>query len=62
MSSTRLQGRVAIVTGAAQGIGAAYARALAAAGACVCVADVLDCNPVASDIRAAGGKIGRAHV
>jgi len=36
----QLQGRVAIVTGAAQGIGAEYARGLAEAGAAVTVADV----------------------
>jgi NAD(P)-dependent dehydrogenase (short-subunit alcohol dehydrogenase family) len=61
MSSTRLQGRVAIVTGAAQGIGAAYARALAAAGASVCVADVLDCDAVVKDIGAAGGAAIAVH-
>lgn len=36
----RLDGKVAIVTGAAQGIGAAYAAALAAAGASVSLWDV----------------------
>ncbi|MBO3749596.1 SDR family oxidoreductase [Streptosporangiaceae bacterium NEAU-GS5] len=36
----RFDGKVAIVTGAAQGIGEAYARALAAEGASVVVADV----------------------
>ncbi|MQY03093.1 SDR family oxidoreductase [Actinomadura macrotermitis] len=36
----RFEGRVAVVTGAAGGIGEAYARALAAEGAAVVVADV----------------------
>ncbi len=37
---TRFDGKIAIVTGAAGGIGEAYARALAAAGANVVVADI----------------------
>jgi 3-oxoacyl-[acyl-carrier protein] reductase len=36
----RLQGKIALVTGAAQGIGAAVARAFAREGANVCVADL----------------------
>ena len=55
-SSPRLQGRVAIVTGAAQGIGARYAAALAAEGAALVCADVIDAEPVAAQIRAAGGR------
>ena len=39
-SEYRFDGRVAIVTGAAGGIGEAYARALSAAGAIVVVADI----------------------
>lgn len=52
----RLNGKAAIVTGAAQGIGAAYARALAAAGARVCVTDVSDCSAIRDEILARGGK------
>ena len=52
----RLDGRVAIVTGAAQGIGAAYARALAAEGARVVIADVQDGAAAAAEIARAGGE------
>ena len=58
MSATagRLAGKVAIVTGAAQGIGAVYARALAAAGAAVSVCDVNDPHAVVAEIVSAGGR------
>ena len=52
----RLDARVAIVTGAAQGIGAHYAHALAAEGAAVTVADVLDGEAVVRSIVDKGGK------
>ena len=62
MSNTgRLQGKVAIITGAAQGIGAEYARALAAQGAAVVVADILDANPVAQGIADQGGQALAVH-
>jgi len=51
----RLDQRVAIITGAAQGIGATYARALAAEGAKVVVTDIQNPDQVANDIRSAGG-------
>jgi NAD(P)-dependent dehydrogenase (short-subunit alcohol dehydrogenase family) len=51
-----VDGRVAIVTGAAQGIGATYSKALAAAGARVAVADIQDTRPVAQIIEQAGGE------
>jgi 3alpha(or 20beta)-hydroxysteroid dehydrogenase len=38
----RLDGRVAVVSGAARGLGAAFARALHGAGASVVIADLLD--------------------
>ena len=52
----RLSGRVAIVTGGARHIGAAYSRKLAEQGAAVVIADILDGEPVAKEIRAAGGR------
>ena len=53
-----LPGKVALVTGAARGIGAACAHALAEAGARVMVTDVLDgpARELAADIRARGGQ------
>lgn len=48
-----LNGRIAIVTGAARGIGAAIARALAEAGAKVLVTDVNDGSEIASEIGGA---------
>ncbi|MFL9811832.1 glucose 1-dehydrogenase [Stutzerimonas sp. VN223-3] len=53
---TRLKDKVVIVTGAAQGIGATYARAMAAEGAHIVVADVLDGSAVVDEIEAAGGQ------
>lgn len=51
----RLNGKIAIVTGAAQGIGAAYAVALAAEGAKVGLCDLSPPDAVADKIRTAGG-------
>lgn len=51
-----LDGQVVIVTGAAQGIGAAYARGCAAEGAQVVVTDVQDPDPVVDEITASGGE------
>ena len=47
----KLDERVAIITGAAQGIGAAYARKLAAEGARLILADVLDSEPLIEEIE-----------
>ena len=51
----RVEGRVCIVTGAAQGIGATYAKSLAGEGAKVVVSDIDDASAVADEIRASGG-------
>jgi len=52
----RLDGRVAVVTGGAQGLGAAYVKALAREGAKAVVADVLDGRAVVAAVEAAGGQ------
>jgi NAD(P)-dependent dehydrogenase (short-subunit alcohol dehydrogenase family) len=55
----RLQDKVCIVTGAAQGIGAAYARAMAAEGADVAIIDLKridQAGPVADDIKGMGRR------
>lgn len=54
--SGRLAGRVAIVTGAAQGIGAEYARALAAEGARVSLCDLQAPDAVVDEIGGRGGQ------
>lgn len=53
--ANRLQGKVAVVTGAAQGIGATYARALAEEGARVCISDVLDTAACVTAVKGTGG-------
>jgi D-sorbitol dehydrogenase (acceptor) len=59
----RLDGKVAIVTGGAQGMGRAIARRLAAEGARVVVADlnVADAQRVVEEIAAAGGAAAAAE-
>jgi NAD(P)-dependent dehydrogenase (short-subunit alcohol dehydrogenase family) len=55
----KLDGKVAIVTGAAQGIGHASAKALAAAGAKVVIVDINaeGAKTAADEIAAAGGQV-----
>jgi NAD(P)-dependent dehydrogenase (short-subunit alcohol dehydrogenase family) len=57
-----LEGRVAIITGAASGIGRAAAKLFSAAGAYVVIADLSDkVTETLEQVKAAGGN-GEAHV
>lgn len=64
MSSRKLEGRKALVSGGASGIGEATARLFAAEGAHVMIADIDDANGerVVKEIVAAGGKALYHHV
>jgi 3-oxoacyl-[acyl-carrier protein] reductase len=53
----RLKDRVAIVTGAARGIGQAYCLALAREGAKVVAADILPCGETVAKVQDAGGEV-----
>jgi NAD(P)-dependent dehydrogenase (short-subunit alcohol dehydrogenase family) len=52
----RLKDKVAIITGSARGMGRVFALRFAREGAKVTVCDILDCKPVAEEIKAAGGE------
>lgn len=55
-SMKSLDGKVAVVTGAARGIGAEIARALAAEGAAVVATDILSCDETIESIVASGAR------
>ncbi|OLL32521.1 3-hydroxybutyrate dehydrogenase [Burkholderia sp. SRS-W-2-2016] len=57
-TNTNLNGKVAVITGAASGIGKQIALTLSAAGAAVAIADLNQdgANAVAEEIKKAGGK------
>lgn len=58
----RLEGKVAIVTGGATGLGRAIALGYAREGAKVVVADIGDAEPVLAEARAAGGDVVASRV
>ena len=64
MSFPGIEGKVAIVTGAGGGIGEGYAKALAAEGARVAIAEIVKQNGerVAREIRSAGGTAAFVEV
>lgn len=52
----QLQNKVAVVTGAARGLGRAYAQAMAREGAAVLACDINSCDDTVAAIVAAGGQ------
>jgi NAD(P)-dependent dehydrogenase (short-subunit alcohol dehydrogenase family) len=57
----RLEGRAAIVTGGGRGLGATFAAALAAEGAMVAVADIVDTGKTVASVEQAGGRAIGLH-
>ncbi|MGB0553574.1 MAG: SDR family NAD(P)-dependent oxidoreductase [Alphaproteobacteria bacterium] len=54
--SGNLEGKVAIVTGAARGLGKEYAKRLAEEGVAIVVGDVRDCSETVAAVEGAGGR------
>ena len=52
----RLEGKVTVITGAAQGIGATFAAAFAEEGARIVIADILDGKGIVETIDKSGGE------
>ena len=57
----RLEGRSALITGAAGGIGSATARAFAREGADLCLSDLADTNAIAAEVAALGRSAVETH-
>lgn len=58
----KLDGKVAVVTGASRGLGQGMALGLAEAGADIMAVDVLDCSETQSQIREFGGNCEKLEV
>lgn len=58
---SQLEGKVAIVTGAARGLGRAYAEAMAGEGASILACDINACDDTVAAIVGAGGRAVAAH-
>lgn len=56
----QLESKVVVITGAARGLGRAYAVAMAAEGASILACDISDCGDTVAEVRAAGGRIESA--
>ncbi len=57
----RLEGKVAVITGAASGLGRVGAELFASEGAAVVVADIADGSETVAAIEAAGGRASHVH-
>lgn len=58
----QLADKVAIVTGAARGLGRAYCEAMAHEGAAIVAADIASCEDTVNSITAAGGRAIATHL
>ncbi len=57
----RLEGRTALITGAAGGIGGATALAFAYEGADLCLSDFADTGPIAAEVGKLGSRVVEVH-
>jgi NAD(P)-dependent dehydrogenase (short-subunit alcohol dehydrogenase family) len=53
----QLDSKVVVITGAARGLGRAYAVAMAAEGASILACDINDCSETVAEVKAGGGRI-----
>ena len=58
----KLEGRVALITGGAQGIGAAIARTFASEGAAIAVADIQSADGLIAELRDSGASAVRVEL